>query len=225
MKPSKRSARAPSRLSDSTHRQLNMYALAASAAGVGVLAVSQASEAKVVYTPANTQVDWNLQIDLNNDGVNDFTVQSWDQPFGSYPYAVLRVFPYHSGNDIVLRGRKIDHLASALKKGAAIDRKRDFNGYGLMLSYHLAHSKKYYGGYWIDVTNRYLGLKFQIKGKTHYGWARFNVTDHGMGIDAVLTGYAYETIPNKGIVAGKTKGPDVVAAQPGSLGSLALGRK
>jgi hypothetical protein len=45
----------------------------------------------------------------------------------------------------------------------------------------------------------------------------------------VLTGYAYETIPNKAIIAGKIKGPDVVTVQsdtaPGSLGRLALGRK
>jgi hypothetical protein len=48
-------------------------------------------------------------------------------------------------------------------------------------------------------------------------------------ITATLTGYAYETVPNKPIIAGKTKGPDVITVQPdtapGSLGRLALGRK
>ena len=39
----------------------------------------------------------------------------------------------------------------------------------------------------------------------------------------MLTGYAYETIPNKLIITGKTKGPDVITAQPGSLGHLAQG--
>jgi hypothetical protein len=38
------------------------------------------------------------------------------------------------------------------------------------------------------------------------------------------TGYAYETIPGKAIVAGKTKGPDA-EKQPATLGRLALGRK
>ena len=38
-----------------------------------------------------------------------------------------------------------------------------------------------------------------------------------------LTGYAYETVPNKPIIAGKTKGPDVITAQPGGLGRLAQG--
>jgi hypothetical protein len=42
--------RKPSALSWSTHQRLNSYALAASAAGVSVLALARASEAKVVYT-------------------------------------------------------------------------------------------------------------------------------------------------------------------------------
>jgi hypothetical protein len=37
-------------LSDSVHRQLNLYALAAGAAGVGMLALSQPTEAEIIYT-------------------------------------------------------------------------------------------------------------------------------------------------------------------------------
>ena len=43
-------------------------------------------------------------------------------------------------------------------------------------------------------------------------------------ITATLIGYAYETIPNKSIIAGKTKGADVTV-QHGTLGHLAMGRK
>ncbi len=42
----------PARLSASIHQQLNAYALAASAAGVGMLALVQPAEAKIVYTKA-----------------------------------------------------------------------------------------------------------------------------------------------------------------------------
>src|SRR4029077_3677693 len=52
-----------------------MYALAASAAGVGMLALAQPSQAKIVYTPANIQINVGgglVYLDLNNDGVNDF---------------------------------------------------------------------------------------------------------------------------------------------------------
>jgi len=49
----KRPARVPSQLSESLHHRLNMYAIAAGAAGVGALALAQPAEAKIVYTPSH----------------------------------------------------------------------------------------------------------------------------------------------------------------------------
>jgi|HubBroStandDraft_6_1064221.scaffolds.fasta_scaffold489021_1 hypothetical protein len=55
--------------------------------------------------------------------------------------------------------------------------------------------------------------------------------------DAVLTGYAYETIPNRPIVTGQTKGPHDASVdesnaaltprtpKPATLGALALGAR
>jgi len=88
------------------------------------------------------------------------------------------------------------------------------------------------------VKNRYLGLKFKIKGKFHFGWARLTVTTEKNGFTAALTGYAYETIPGKAIVAGATQGADdtdknieqsnpaaltVPTPEPAVLGALAMG--
>ena len=94
-------------------------------------------------------------------------------------------------------------------------------------------------GNWLNVKNRYLGLVFVIGGKTHYGWARLSAgtTRNGGRLRAVLTGYAYETIPGKAIVTGKTAGPDdaggveqpsqafltAPAPNPATLGLLATG--
>jgi len=91
-------------------------------------------------------------------------------------------------------------------------------------------------GQWANVSNRYLGLKFNIKGKAHYGWLRLTVRLSGHArITATLTGYAYETIPNKAIIAGATKGPDDISleeqdaaltmstSEPATLGVLAMG--
>ena len=87
-------------------------------------------------------------------------------------------------------------------------------------------------GQWVGkgsgVRNRYLGLKFVIHGKVHYGWARVSVTlGHRRQYEdatGTVTGYAYETIPNKPIVAGKTNGADVIVFQPDTLGTLARGK-
>ena len=43
----------------------------------------------------------------------------------------------------------------------------------------------------------YLGLKFTIRGKIHFGWARVKVDTQQKPFSATLTGYAYETIPGK----------------------------
>ena len=71
--------------------------------------------------------------------------------------------------------------------------------------------------------NGYLGLKFTLNGKVHYGWARVSLTIKNNRFNtATLTGYAFETIPNKSIIIGKTQGPDVIV-RPATLGDLAAG--
>ena len=65
-----------------------------------------------------------------------------------------------------------------------------------------------HGGPWANVQHRYLGLKFFINGKVHYGWARLNVHWYVPDVSGTLTGYAYETVPGKSIITGQTKGPD-----------------
>ena len=78
MKGFPKSRGTPSNLSDSIHQQRNMYAVMASAAGVGMLALSHPAEAKIVYTPAHTLIDsgQTVPLDLNHDGKADFSFHS-----------------------------------------------------------------------------------------------------------------------------------------------------
>jgi hypothetical protein len=63
-------------LPDSVVHRLNLYALAASAAGVGVLALAQSAEAKIVYTKTHVVIGTNniYELDLNHDGLADFKI-------------------------------------------------------------------------------------------------------------------------------------------------------
>src|SRR5450755_290968 len=74
MKRSPWTRKTSANLSESIGRQLNMYALAAGAAGVGVLALAQSVEAKVVYTATHHVIGPNhsYRLDLNHDGTTDF---------------------------------------------------------------------------------------------------------------------------------------------------------
>ena len=234
MKPSSRPVRTPSKLSAALHHQLNGYTLAASAAGVGVLALANAAEAKIIYTPAHIVIGENEQYNLAvNNKTTDFVIynhQCLEGPScNSTNLAYLRVWPATKSNGAVASS---GGWAAALRRGEPISKKRTFGGYGFMVTewvplYGTIHSGTF--GPWANVSKRYLGLKFKIKGKYHYGWARFNVgvPYRQFVINAVVTGYAYETIPNKAIIAGKTRGPDVVTMplDAGTLGRLALGRK
>ena len=214
-----RTPRKPSRIPDSIRRELNCYALSASAAGVGLLALSSPAEGRIVYTKTYHVVtrDRTYIIDLNHDGVGDFTLSNWYR-CGDLCYPGFSVIPA-KGNGAA--GNHI-HNAFALRRGYVINRKQfPFSG-ELMASALEGY------GYWCNVANRYLGFKFQINGKNHYAWARLNVKVDGTTVVGTLTGYAYETISNKGIIAGKTKGADLIkmaAGQGGTLGHLALGRK
>ena len=219
-------------LSDSVHRQLNLYALAAGAAGVSLFASAPPTEAKIVYTPIHKVIGPNhtYRFDLNHDGHADFAIKNLrncdsDNTCTSFVSAIRYAANAVEGT----AGTQFTPpQAYALKTGARISGKRPF------LGVKMAGAGQTTNGNWYNVRNRYLGLRFQIKGRTHYGWARLTVKLR-LGFVVTLTGFAYETIPNKPITTGQTKGPDnnsidapiaSLAApthQPASLGMLALG--
>jgi hypothetical protein len=230
-------SRKTANLSESLHHHLNMYAFAAGAAGVGCLALAQSAEAKIVFTPTHHVVGKNgrYKLDLNNDKLADFMLVNTHGCNTDYCVDALSAIPAGGNGVEGARGFLSIPYASALKRGARIGPKADFAGF-LMASSQSGQGSL---GRWLNVTNSYLGLKFTIKGRTHYGWARLTVQASGQAfIKATLTGYAYETISNKPIIAGQTRELDeidnsieqpnpaalaVPTHEPATLGALAMG--
>jgi len=219
-------------LPESITRQLNMYVLAASAAGVGMLALVQPAEAKIVYTPAQVRINHKLALDLNHDGINDFYFVSSYNHASSCSSNYLIVSPYRK-NLLLTK----NFFPLALRAGVRVGGAQHFSFNGLMAraSFNCTNGHSRFEGDWANsgkgVKNRYLGLKFLINGKVHYGWARLNVTINSILREVTLTGYAYETVPGKAIIAGATTGPDdaeptaslTLTPEPATLGTLALG--
>ena len=232
------------KISDSLNRQLNTYAQVASAAGVSVLALAGASEAKVVYTETNlvTHAGFPLYIDLNHDGINDFQLRTTYYAGTAGLEIGLNAAGYRN-TDNVVAGRRFSHssyflsAASALPAGARIGPKGNFSDRFPFMAEELFQknggSQNSDLGPWAGkgngVSEKYLGLKFVVDGEVHYGWARLSVTlGHHRQFDDVsgtLTGYAYETVRNRPIIAGQITGPDVITVQAETLGGLAVGRK
>jgi hypothetical protein len=212
-------------------RHVSAYACAA-AAGLTMLATTRSAEAKVVYTPASTGIPINghIDLDLNHDGVADFSFVNAFWSATDVGQELLGAVAKNPGNAIWGKGLWSSNsifnfsggFASALRRRFKVGPSKSYfqRANGLMA---FSRGTAYWSGssgQWMYTRHRYLGLQFTIGGQVHYGWARVAVTP---GIKATLTGYAYETIPNKPIITGKTKGPDVMTLDRASLGHLAQG--
>jgi hypothetical protein len=226
--------RTPSKLSESLHQWLNAYALAASTAGVGVLALAQPAEGKIIYTPAHVECslatggcDWRMI----RGGKKTFAIGIGTTNTSEHHETGMSVDPFRyttSSQKINGIAESAQHAAYALRAGTPINGKlfRTSLDWAEMAQAWQRNGKSYFRDPWANhgkgVKNHYLGLRFTINGTAHYGWARLNVRV-SKGIHATLNGYAYETVPNKPIIAGKTKGPSVITVEPASLGHLARG--
>jgi len=230
-------------LSAGLEKSLSAYAVAAAAAGVSLLALAPSASARIVYTRANTPIPVNggpVPLDLNHDRVVDFFFSNRVRSSSIDPRVSFLLQGVPKGNSNAIWGRGTLSLsrlnfsggfAGALHPGFAVGPNRPYfqkgrNGvlgfYRGVASFGSFTTQTY--GQWLNTRNRYLGFQFLIDGQVHYGWARLKVAPPASGgIQATLTGYAYETIPNKPIIAGKTKGPDVITLEPVTLGRLAQG--
>ncbi|MGA2022457.1 MAG: hypothetical protein ABSH02_17830 [Candidatus Sulfotelmatobacter sp.] len=215
----------PQPISHHLAKRLLGYAVAAGA----VTACSSHAAAEVIYTPANQSIGKNasLFIDLNHDGATDLTIHescfatNIDPPQNRLvetPSPNLKVMEKFGRPGNLIKGTKI---------GAPHDY---FIGRGDMVTFNNVYGAYVYG-YWGFAFNRYLGVEFFIDGQIHYGWVRLTVNfvtnDRNTAeIRTHLSGYAYESDPEKLIIAGdegKTANASAQSRSLKTLGLLALG--
>jgi hypothetical protein len=214
--------------SENFESRLTAYAMAAGAAGVSLLAASLPANAEVVFTPA--QITFNsgrVFIDLNHDGVNDFVLSIYN----SFP-GDKRLIASGLRRNGVLGYSGSSYPPLAAKAGYRIKSGPAFWNREAPAVNVADTFGSYVGGPFANVGLRFLGLKFQINGEIHFGWAALNVKArghlHSPHIEATLLGYAYETEADKPIIAGDTgsgahAGMSDPISHPGTLGMLALG--
>lgn len=230
-------------------RCLLIHGAAFGGAGAAVLALAPLAEAKIVYTPVLVNIPMPSRsgytlawIDFENRGKADgrHTPKSYDADFEieraagckSSFVCVSAMFAGGYGNKSNAVAATANGYAVALRRGARMGPHRHVvEGRGEMAAVwhsNIRHTTAW-EGQWANggkgLKNGYLGLKFKLNGGIHYGWARVSLTVKGDGFNtATLTGYAFETIPNKPIIIGKTHGPDVIVKHA-TLGELAAGRR
>jgi hypothetical protein len=216
-------------LSESLRRHLNSYAAAASAAGVGMLAFGQMAEAEVIYHAANIQLNATgpVYLDLNHDGIEDFRLSygfNVERPIhgrgasDAFSSSWLNAKPDQPLNRIYSAG---NDCAAALRKNIEVGPDSPFQNGSLSLRMAWGSNGGGHSCPWVGIKGAYLGVKFSIKGKTHYGWVRMNQPKNTEQFPTHIVGYAYESVAGKAILAGATSGDQPIK---GSLGALARGK-
>jgi hypothetical protein len=221
-----------------------MYSIAAAAAGVSMLALAQPAKGEVVVTVKKIPIPTSyydeaqhlVPIDLNGDGVTDFSFSLYEFAYHSFNIE-LTIEPKGNGA-VVGRNQKGALYASALFQSAKIGPSAHFgarqraeieDAHGFDAS--SIYSRKLYGNWGGNPLDRYLGVRFIIDGATHYGWIRLAVITEPRGVSATITEYAYETVANKRILAGASEKSsaefqpldNVRSLNRVALGMLALG--
>jgi hypothetical protein len=180
-------------------------------------ALVQRAEAQIVYTQVNVSIPVNssYSLDLNGDGVVDFTlrsklIQGYCQSGDEYVWS-LSVDPA-GGNDVVIAGDQAgSDYASALAYGVLVNNSQTFYPNESVLaeltwgSCGIATT-----GQWLNSPTRYLGLQFVAADGTHYAWAKLSTVayvdqDGHLHATTLLSGFAYQSTAGAGILTGATQ--------------------
>lgn len=235
--------------SNTFNRQVGLYSLAATVAGVSLMALSEPAAGEVVVTKKTIHIPLGtdgtpdyVRISMANNGVDNVTFSFYQS--GTYRH--LNAGVANSGSALrVGTGPGFDVYFGALRRGTTIgpsNAPSSFNEGGIIEISNSTGSNRFFRGSWGgSPQNRYVGVRFLINGQTHYGWIRLTVTTnpkpHTAIMSATITGYAYETVPNKAIAAGtaamaasatnkptgEARTPKRTLDQGPSLGMLAAG--
>ena len=156
------------------------------------------NESIIVYT--DIEPDFNSEnpyyyydLDLNNDQNVDFTVRSNGDAEWGAEWLEISSNPTN-GHGIWSVAEW--HTAFPLNSGVEIFK----TAYYRTTSYFKIDECFGCNYSWKDKLDKYLGLRFIIDGKTHYGWVRLDITSFTQW---VIKDYAYNATPNKPILAGQ----------------------
>lgn len=119
------------------NRQASLYAAAAAAAGVGILALTQPAQGEVIITKKTIPIpvsnfdgqQFLVPLDLNHDGVTDLSFVLSTFAYHSFN-AVLEALPAKGAAVVGAAGAKSNFYASALLRGAKIGPSAHFSSKG-----------------------------------------------------------------------------------------------
>ena len=179
----------------------------------GILGAPEA-DAAIIYTDEVPDfagvIGSQYFLDLNNDGADDFRI--WHNGSSN-----LYISPLGSTNEVLGSGGTTFAYPFALSAGATISSGAGgFFNNGFAGGFQSLNYGSCSFGNWCSVTDRYIGLRFDIGGNIHYGWVRLDVNNAGSVWS--VKDYAYENVMGMDIDAGEMSSPGSAIGPTGITG-------
>jgi len=193
--------------------KLARYALAGSA----LLGVPFTAQADIIYTPGPVTVNPSQTIPINfnplGDATTDFSISTGSAGIPSF---------------ISINGAVNTRFTTGLAPlnlGDAITLANTTVGGGNLMKSHTGPTYDYPWGGVANGSSRFLGVRFDIAGQGHLGWAEISLQKDTPS--ATVLGYAYETVEGQSIIAGATtpEPSSIALFAAGAAGILALRRR
>ncbi len=181
-----------------------------SAMAATFIAAGTEAEAQIVYVDivdVTLDLGFYIPLDMDGGGTDDFLFQVASDSSASWSF--VNGFGNYSGlsiggpnNAMVGYTGPIFPYASAIESGNLIDADANFVTNSVNYAFFASIYSGVTYGPWADVTDKYLGVKFEIDGELHYGWIRLDVTV--APVSMTFKDWAYNATPNEMIEAGDT---------------------
>jgi len=180
-----------------------------------LLAATLQASAGVVYTQVNISIPLNsyYNVDLNGDGFLDFSLRSaFLQAYCESGDDYVWFLDVNPGSNAAVIAAITPGLAVALALPAGVvvgPGNSFYSGTATMAELFWGACTSGSEGMWLNVPDRYLGLRFSDSQKgAHYGWAKIStaayVDDSGhLHVSTFLSGFAYEAIAGQPILTGQ----------------------
>ncbi len=184
-------------------------------APVSGIAQPEVPNSTVVYRKVNQVLGYNQHIflDVDADGTSDFNFFSVLIHHDDMPNLYLLVTPKTAKGSSVLVEQGEELVVNALWSFPLIKeqliRESPITGCiwtePLMKGFIAGSSKtagsESYTGLWIGKSDKYLGIRFKLNGKLHYGWIR--LSHDKLKDEVTISDYAYSKSPEQSIAAGR----------------------
>ncbi len=197
-------------------RKVAQYSLAAAVAGVGILALTAPAMGEVVVTKKTIHVPLTqdgrldfVSISMANNGIDNFTFSLVGSATRVGREVGVRGLGYTQSAtpNAFIAGGDFYARAMPLARGAEIGPSGVFAHSGLVEETASSRGDVYSRGSWGgNPKNKYVGVRFQLNGQTHFGWIRLTVTSNVKlkkpTLEATITGWG---LRNRGQQANQSR--------------------